>query len=491
MKSITKFFKAYRAMRRFIFSLSLAFLSQVMIVQANQVDIGIFASTTVSNNIEVRVRPDFNISSIQTLTGILYTVRWDDPTVVITTQYIVPFSVAPQGPPVLYNGYYYQVFAAVPVTPVAMNANQEYLISSFNFTNTNCGKFEIIEDAWTQAYNGNVYLELVGLDVTGIIYQPEVQLASIGGTISGSATIYLGNSTGTMILSGYTGSILNWERKVNEGSWVTIPGTAGATTYSEIPPTMGDYYYRANIQYNTCPAVYSAIVHIIVVADIGFNLTVFLEGAFQTTDMSADLNDLDLIPLLQPYSSPPWNYTGTELVTAIPANAVDWVLVELRESAGGASTATSDKMISRQAAFLMKDGSVKGLDGIQNLHFVLSLHSNLYIVISHRNHLSVISAVSPPVLPGNCTYDFSSGENQALGGNFGHKQLAAGIWGMMAGDASSDGFIDDTDRLSYYWNLNAGTWGYISFDFSMDSQVDNKDKNDFWVENYNKESQVP
>ena len=183
MKSITKFFKADRAMRRFIFSLSLALLSQVILVQANQVDIGIFASTTVSNNIEVRVRPDFNISAIQTLTGILYTVRWDDPTVVITTQYIAPFSVAPQGSPVLYNGYYYQVFAATPMAPVAMNANQEYLISSFNFTNSNCGKFEIIEDAWTQAHNGNVYLELVGLDVTGIIYHPTVQLASIGGTI--------------------------------------------------------------------------------------------------------------------------------------------------------------------------------------------------------------------------------------------------------------------------------------------------------------------
>ena len=147
------------------------FLSLLSVLQGNQIDIGIFKSTSVPKKIEIRIRPDFNISSIQTLTGILYTVRWDDPTISITTQNIFPFFVAPQGSPVLYNGHYYQVFAAVPMIAMAMNANQEYLASSFTFTNGDCSTFEIIEDEWTQANNGNVYLELVGTEVTGIIYQ--------------------------------------------------------------------------------------------------------------------------------------------------------------------------------------------------------------------------------------------------------------------------------------------------------------------------------
>jgi hypothetical protein len=465
-------------------------LSLLSLIQANQIDIGIFASSTVPKKMEIRIRPDFNISSIQTVTGILYTVRWDDPSITITTQYVSPFNLAPQGSPAFYNGYYYQVFAAVPMTPMAMNANQEYLISTFTYTNGDCAKFEIINDSWTQSHNGNVYFELVGIEVTGIIYQPNVLLGSLGGSISGGDTTYLGNSTGVMILSGYNGSIITWQRKVNEGSWVNIPGTAGIASYSEIPSTMGDYYYRAIVQSGSCTSAYSGIHYILVIADINLNLTVFLEGPFQNTEMAANLNNLNLIPLSQPYSSAPWNYNGTEALSNVPANTVDWVLVELRESAGDASSATSDRTIQRKAALLMKNGSVRDLDGIQNLHFILSLHNDLYIVIFHRNHLGVISAVSPPILNGTCLWNFSSGENQALGGNLGHKQIAPGIWGMRAGDASSDGSINNADK-QIYWNVNAGKRGYLTTDFSMDSQIDNTDKNDYWVENFNNETQVP
>ena len=468
----------------------LLYLTSIETILANQVDIGIFSSSSVQKKIEIRVRPDFIISSIQTLTGILYTVRWDDPSIVITTQYITPFNVAPQGTPVLYNGHYYQVFAAVPMTPMSMNANQEYLISSFTYTNGDCAKFEIIEDEWTQSHNGNVYFELVGIEVTGIIYQSTVLLGSSGGIISGCDTTYLGNTTGMMTLSGYNGSILTWQRKINEGSWVNISGTAGTVSYSEIPATMGDYYYRAIVQSGSCASAYSGVHYILVVADIDLTLNVYLEGPFQVTEMTTHLNNLDLIPVSQPYSSSPWNYSGTESVVSIPTNAVDWVLIELRESAGDASAATSEMMINRQAAFIMNDGSVKGLDGIQNLHFVLSLHNNLYIVIYHRNHLPVITATSPPILAGNCIYDFSSGENQVLGSSLGHKKIAPGIWGMTAGDANSDGSINNTDKQNY-WNVNAGKKGYLVSDFSLDSQIDNQDKNDIWVPNFGKQCQVP
>ena len=55
-----------------------------------------------------------------------------------------------------------------------MNANEEYLISTFTYTNGECVNFEIIEDEWTQANNGNVYFEFMGVEVTGIIYEPLV-----------------------------------------------------------------------------------------------------------------------------------------------------------------------------------------------------------------------------------------------------------------------------------------------------------------------------
>jgi len=458
--------------------------------QANQIDIGIFEALSPPKKNEVRIRPDFNISSIQTITGILYTVRWNDPSVTITTQYIYPFFVAPTGAPVLYNGYYYQVFSAVPGTAVAMNANQEYLISTFTFINGDCANFQITEDDWTQSHNGDFNIELVGTDVTGIIYHANVIFGSFGGNITGSDTTYLGTSTGPMVLSGYNGSIITWQRKVNDGSWENIPGTAGATFYSEIPPAMGNYYFRVNIQKGTCPTTYSDAFYVIVVAEINLNLKVFLEGAFQDTELSNELGELGLIPLFQPYSSPPWNYEGPESVVDIPPNVVDWVLIELRESEGDASTATSDKSIQRRAAFLMKDGSVKETDGIQNVKVVLSLNDNLFIVIFHRNHLSVISANSPAIFYGNCYYDYSTGESQVLGSNLGHKEIAPGIWGMIAGDANSDGLINNTDK-DVNWNSDTGLSGYLSTDSSMDSHVNNKDKNEFWYTNQGFVSQVP
>ena len=96
---------------------------------------------------------------------------------------------------------------------------------------------------------------------------------------------------------------------------------------------------------------------------ITLDLTVFLEGPFDVTDMKTDLNLI--LPLGQPYYTAPWNYTGTESVASIPnSNVVDWVLVELRETTGDASTASSDSIIAQKAAFILNDGSVVGLDGI-------------------------------------------------------------------------------------------------------------------------------
>ncbi len=72
------------------------------------------------------------------------------------------------------------------------------------------------------------------------------------------------------------------------------------------------------------------------------DLTVFLEGPFNTSsfEMNTTLNQGTLIPLNQPYNTAPWNYNGTENVTNIPPDIVDWVLVELRETSGGPETAT-------------------------------------------------------------------------------------------------------------------------------------------------------
>ena len=223
----------------------------------------------------------------------------------------------------------------------------------------------------------------------------------------------------------------------------------------------------------------------------GFDLdvTVFLEGPFDSPDMNTDLNLAGLLPLAQPYYSTPWNYNGTESVVFMPnGNVVDWVLVEIRDAVDAVS-ATPATIFSRQAAFILNDGSIVGLDGSGILYFDGSINNNLFLVIYHRNHLGVMSA-SPLTLNGIYSYDFSSGEGQANGGNLGHKYIGGGKYGMIAGDGNGNGEINLDDKINI-WEAQAGQYDYLQGDYKLNGQVYNFDKNDLWRINYGKESQVP
>jgi hypothetical protein len=197
-----------------------------------------------------------------------------------------------------------------------------------------------------------------------------------------------------------------------------------------------------------------------------------------------------ILPLNQPYNVSPWNYTGTESVGSIPnGNIVDWILVELRDAASAAS-ATSATMMDRQAAFLLNNGKVVGIDGSSTLQFNNSLTQQLFVVIWHRNHLGVMTSSFVTESGGNYTYNFSTGATQAYGSTAAHKQIGPGIWGMMGGDGNRDGGVTATDKIPL-WEAQSGTQGYLESDYNLDSQSDNKDKDDIWAPNLGKGNQVP
>ena len=219
-------------------------------------------------------------------------------------------------------------------------------------------------------------------------------------------------------------------------------------------------------------------------------LTAFLEGAYHGSGMATTLNEQGALPLAQPFNSAPWNYNGTETVVGIPPDVVDWMLLELRETSGNAAEATAATIIGQKAVFLKSDGTLVDLDGSSLPEFDLFPTEDLYVVLWHRNHLGVMSALAVERSAGVFTYDFSSGEGQAFGGALGHKDLGSGVWGLMAADANADGVVDDLDR-SGSWMVQAGLAGYRSGDFNMDSQVNNPDKNSYLIENTGSSCQVP
>lgn len=220
------------------------------------------------------------------------------------------------------------------------------------------------------------------------------------------------------------------------------------------------------------------------------DLHLFLEGPFAGTSMYTDLVDNSIFPLNQPYNSSPWNYAGGEHIASIPnPNIVDWILVELRETAGDATTAISSTIIAQKALLLLDDGSVVDTNGIGLPEFDVSITENLFVVIWHRNHLGIMSA-NPLIASGGIyAYDFSTGDDKVYGGALAYKEIGTGIWGMVGADADANGQIDIDDK--YSWMTQAGLSGYLSGDFNLDTQSDNKDKNEIWINNSEINGQVP
>jgi hypothetical protein len=217
-------------------------------------------------------------------------------------------------------------------------------------------------------------------------------------------------------------------------------------------------------------------------------MTVLLQGPHNGSAMVPYLNSI--LPLAQPYNVAPWNYNGTESVAIIPnANVVDWMLIELRD-APTAGQATSGTIISRQAAFILNNGKVVGMDGTSILRFEAPVFYNLYAVVHHRNHISVMSATGLTKTLGIYTYNYSTGAGQAYGGTSAHKQIVPGVWGMFGGDGDKNGTVNLVDE-SATWQISAGTKGYLGSDYNLDTQSNNQDKDNIWAPNLGAGTQVP
>ena len=220
------------------------------------------------------------------------------------------------------------------------------------------------------------------------------------------------------------------------------------------------------------------------------DVKVFLQGPYNTSSglMYTTINATGDLPLVHPYGGAPWNYTGTESVAVMPADVVDWILIELRDAPDAAS-ATSDTRAARQAALLLNNGTIVGVDGSSSLEFNNSTLQQLFIVLWHRNHLGIISAIDLVPAPVDVyTYNFTTAASQAYGN--GQNHLGNGIYGMIGGDANADGTINLTDVIQI-WTPQAGSAGYLKGDMNLDRQVNNQDKNELWFENLYDESQVP
>lgn len=213
---------------------------------------------------------------------------------------------------------------------------------------------------------------------------------------------------------------------------------------------------------------------------------VYLQGPYISGSMSTTLNQPDVMPLSPPYNAAPWNYAITENVTSIPSGVVDWVLVELR------SGISPDTRAARRAALLKSEGSIVDLDGTSALTLSILTEGNYYIVVYHRNHCAVMSSSARSFSASTTTsYDFINGDGSQFypGDGSGATELGTNIWGMITGDANSNGQVQNNDSENY-WKPENGTSGYKNTDFNMNGEVQNNDNEEYWKPNNGRGSQV-
>ena len=355
---------------------------------------------------------------------------------------------------------------------------------------------------------GSMVLNYLTLTGTSFV-EVEFIAGTIPGTLPGSITTvadhyWVISQNGGSVFT-FTSAILDWSQGGDEQEWKVeygpvrfTPGTGTllaniSSKPLEITGLTAEYYYKFYVQ-SICseevqsswagPAPFSTFPK-------QLDATIFLEGPYDESADNMNTNS-GMLPLTQPYSGSPWNYSGTEQVASIPTGVVDWVLIEWREASSPAS-ANGSNYIWRKAAFLKNDGSVVDMYG-SSLPWIGNpqLTGSLYLIVRHRNHLDVISNFGANLVGEIYSYDFSDQSDKVYGGNNAHKQIDSSPlrFGMAGGDGVADGHINLSDK-NFSWEPDVGKTGYLDGDFNMNGQTDNQDKNDVWFSNNGYNGFVP
>lgn len=247
---------------------------------------------------------------------------------------------------------------------------------------------------------------------------------------------------------------------------------------SAVAATMFDDYLTQKIAVVNSANVVSSECYInqVVTPSVLLKLETRLQGAYDASTglMRTDLLTAGIIPLMQPFGIAPWNYAGTESVASIndlPANTVDWVLVEVRNGADG------ENIVAQRAALLLDDGSIVDADDLTGVRFFnLITDNDYYVAIRARNHLAVLSSETHQ-LPNAITINLSS-PTEVMEGASQLVSLGGGLFAQFCGDYNNDGLITVEDYNRYIEEASASSINmYVAADGNMDANVTVSDFN--------------
>jgi hypothetical protein len=260
-------------------------------------------------------------------------------------------------------------------------------------------------------------------------------------------TGYSNTMTGTYIPADINGSASLIKGAVHNGTdWFYVDAAGGAntvtgtTTYTNSDFTGTNFFGKVNLK-------------------------VWLQGAYTSNAMSTNLPTLGqpTFPLTSPYADAP------ATATSIPAGVTDWVKVELRDVSNPAT------ILGKASAFVMSDGTIKGLDGT-SFPLIKNGNPSSIVAVFHRNHLPIRTAAGLDVV-NPILWDFTTSPSQAYHNpanltNENMADLGGGAWGLWRGNVNSDLNLNVLDFGLEKNNSNPSQSSvYSLYDVNMDKNV--------------------
>lgn len=194
---------------------------------------------------------------------------------------------------------------------------------------------------------------------------------------------------------------------------------------------------------------------------------IFLQGPYNTGAMADALRSSGSLPTTSPYidgktcDASIFNTTGTNAI-------IDWVWVEIRDSADGITVITSS------SALLQANGAVVDVDGISALTADVP-SGNYYVVLAHRNHLGIRTASTLSLTGGTTSIDLTGDSALINGGANAVANLGDGNFALYAADFDGNGQVQNTDLNGVLPLLGISSYSFADLD--MNAQVQNTDIN--------------
>lgn len=138
------------------------------------IDIGLF--NVSCTGFEVRLKPGADVNS--DLTNLQFTIKWPENTLSFSN-FQSDYGLLQQGPLFIADGFNYAVFAVVPLSsPVNWLAGEEQVVLSFDHDQSWTGTLDLLiaQDVWAAQNNGFYYVEMLGTDFSGDVYNEELGL---------------------------------------------------------------------------------------------------------------------------------------------------------------------------------------------------------------------------------------------------------------------------------------------------------------------------